>query len=148
MGRARKQASYNKENCIAALTRVMNGDDAARRVQAALSEKERQVLAIFTRYGPTVPGGVLTAEMYARGLVEMPPTDKVSGGYYGSYHEWRRNDLVRGLCEKLVLAGNSYDLYYSSSYTRSYPRSTLHPALVKAVAPAAPLSWKRLQRMR
>jgi len=84
---------------------------------------------------------VLTAEMYARGLAEMAPTDKVPGGYYGSYHEWRRNDLVRGLCEKLVLAGNSYDLYYSSSYSRSYPRSTLHPALVKAVAPAAPLSW-------
>src|SRR5260370_32502278 len=71
----------------------------------------------------------------------MPPTDKVSVCYYGSYHEWRRNDLVHGLCEKLVLAGNSYDLYYSSSYSRSYPRSTLHPALVKAVAPAAPLSW-------
>ena len=105
----KEAGSYNKEKCIAALTRVMNGDDAARRVQAALSEKERQVLAIFTRYGPTVPGGVLTAEMYARGLAEMPPTDKVSGGYYGSYHEWRRNDLVRGLCERLVLAGNSYD---------------------------------------
>jgi hypothetical protein len=137
----KEAGSYNKENCIAALTRVMNGDDAARRVQAALSEKERRVLAIFTRYGPTVPGGVLTAEMYARGLAEMPPTDKVPGGYYGAYHEWRRNDPVRGLCEKLVLAGNSYDLSYSSSYTRSYPRSTLHPALVKAVAPAAPLSW-------
>jgi hypothetical protein len=134
-------ASYNKENCIAALTRAMNGDDAVRRVQAALSEKERQVLAIFTRYGPTVPGGVLTAEMYARGLAEMAPADKASGDYYGSYQAWRRNDPVLGLFEKLVLAGNSYDLSFSRSYSRSYPRSTLHPALVKAVAPAAPLSW-------
>ena len=56
---------------------------------AALSEKERQVLAIFTRYGPTVSGGVLTAEMYARGLVQMPPKDKASLGYYRAYHEWK-----------------------------------------------------------
>jgi Helicase conserved C-terminal domain len=137
----KEAGSYNKENCIAALTRVMNGDDAARRVQAALSEKERQVLAIFTRYGPTVSGGLLTAEIYARGLAETPPKHEGSGGYYAAYHEWRRNDVVRGLCEKLVLAGNSYDSYYSSSYTHSYPRLTLHPALLKAVAPAAPLSW-------
>ena len=40
---------YKKDKCIAALTRIMNGDDAARCVPAALSEKERQVLAIFTR---------------------------------------------------------------------------------------------------
>jgi hypothetical protein len=133
--------SYNKAKCIAALTRIMNSDDDTRRVPTALSEKERQVLAIFTRYGPTVSGGVLTAEMYARGLVQMPPKDKASEAYYRAYHEWRRNDLIRGLSEKLVLVGNSYDLYYSSSYTHSYPRSTLHPALVKAVAPAPPLSW-------
>ena len=137
----KEAGSYKKDKCIAALKRVMNGDDAALNVPAALSEKERQVMAIFTRYGPTVSGGVLTAEMYARGLAQMPPKDKSSERYYQSYHEWRRNDLIRGLCEKLVLVGNSYDLYYSSSYTHSYPRSTLHRALVKAVAPAAPLSW-------
>jgi hypothetical protein len=132
---------YKKDKCIAALTRIMNGDDAARRVPAALSEKERQVLAIFTRYGPTVSGGVLTAEMYARGLVQLPPKDRASEGYYRAYHDWRRNDLIRGLGEKLVLVGNSYDMYYSSSYSHSYPQSTLHPALAKAVAHAAPLSW-------
>jgi hypothetical protein len=132
---------YKKDKCIAALTRVMNGDDAARCVPAALSEKERQVLAIFTRYGPTVSGGVLTAEMYARGLVQLPPKDRASEGYYPAYYEWRRNDLIRGLGEKLVLVGNAYDMYYSSSDTHGYPQSTLHPALVKAVAPAPPLPW-------
>jgi hypothetical protein len=119
----------------------MNGDDAARCVPAALSEKERQALAIFTRYGPTVSGGVLTAEMYARGLAQLPPKDKASEGYYPAYYEWRRNDLIRGLGEKLVLVGNAYDMYYSSSDTHGYPQSTLHPALVKAVAPAPPLPW-------
>ena len=106
----KEAGSYNKDKCIAALTRIMNGDDAARRVLAALSEKERQVLAIFTRYGPTVSGGVLTAEMYARGLAQLPPKDQASEGYYRAYHDWRRNDLIRGLGEKLVLVGNSYDI--------------------------------------
>ncbi|MGA2987140.1 MAG: hypothetical protein ABSG32_25370 [Terriglobia bacterium] len=137
----KEAGTYKKEKCIAALKQVMNGDDAALNVPAAMSEKERQVLAVFARYGPSVSGGVLTAEMYARGLTAGPPKDKASLGYYPAYHEWRRNDLIRGLCEKLVLVGNSYDMHYSSSYSRSYPRSTLHPALVKAVAPAAPLSW-------
>ena len=59
----------------------MNGDDA-RRVPTALSEKERQILAIFARYGPTVSGGLLTAEMYGRGLVQLPPKDTASEGYY------------------------------------------------------------------
>jgi hypothetical protein len=137
----KEAGSYNKEKCIAALTQVMNGDDATRRVQTALSEKERQVVAIFARYGPTVPGGVLTAEMYGRGLVQSPPTDRASESFYRSYREWKRTDLIRGLSEKLVLVGSSYDLYDSGSYTYRYPQLSLHPALLKAVPPAAPLSW-------
>lgn len=128
--------SYNKDKCIAVLTRVMNGVDSASCVETALSEKERQVLAIFTRYGTTVPGGVLTAEMYARGLA--PAKDHVSGRFYSPYLTWRANDLIGGLCEKLVLVGDSY---YSGYCARGYPRLSLHPALVKTVEPAAPLSW-------
>src|SRR5271167_1351367 len=138
----KEAGSYNKAKCIAALTRIMNGDDDVRSVLTALSEKERQILAIFTRYGPTVPSGLLTAEIYACGLAQTPPKDKGAERYYQSYHEWRKNDPVRGLCEKLVLVGNSYDLYHSSSYNHSYPQLTLHPALVKAVAPAAAVSWR------
>ncbi|MGH9395301.1 MAG: hypothetical protein ACRD18_00405 [Terriglobia bacterium] len=137
----KEAGSYNKGKCIAALTRIMNCDDDARRVLTALSEKERQILAIFARYGPTVSGGLLTAEMYSRGLAQRPPKDKASERYYQSYHEWRRNDPVHGLCEKLILVGNSYDLYYSSSYDHSYPQLTLHPTLVKAAAPADPIAW-------
>jgi hypothetical protein len=137
----KEAGTYNKEKCIAALTRITNGDDAVSRVLPALLEKERQILAIFTRYGPKVPGGVLTAEIYARGLAQMPPKHKSSERYYQSHYEWQRNDPIRGLAEKLVLIGNSYDSYFSSSYNRRYPQLTLHPALVKAVAPAAPLPW-------
>ncbi len=137
----KEAGSFNKEKCIAALTQAMNSDDATQRVHTALSEKERQVLAIFTRYGPTVSGGVLTAEMYARGFVQSPPEDKASESFYRSYCEQKKTDLIRRLSEKLVLVGNSYDLYYSSSYTCSYPRLSLHPALMNAVKPAAPLPW-------
>jgi hypothetical protein len=136
----KEAGSYNKDKCVAALTRVMNSDGSAQRVCAALSEKEQQVLAIFVRYGPTVPGGLLTAEMYARGLAEKPLKDQDRRLYYRSYREQRQNDLVRGLCEKLVLIGNADDWYYSS-FDRHYPRLTLHPSLVKAVAPADPLPW-------
>ena len=87
--------SYNKEKCIAALTRVMKGAEGARHLLTALSEKERQILAIFARYGPTVSGGLLTAEMYGRGLVQKPPKDTASQPYNPSYYEWRRNDPVR-----------------------------------------------------
>jgi hypothetical protein len=138
----KEAGSYNKEKCIAALTQVMNGDDATRRVQTALSEKERQVLAIFARYGPTASGGLLRAEMYARGLVQSPPENKASGSFYHSYREWKKTDPIRELSEKLVLVGNSYYSYDSSYYTDGYPRLSLHPALAKAVKPAAPLSWK------
>jgi len=137
----KEAGSYNKAKCISALTRVMDGDGAGWRVPGALSEKERQVLAIFTRYGATVSGGVLTAEMYGRGLTRKPPQDRASNDYFRDYNEWSRNDLIRGLCEKLVLVGTSYDMYYSSSYDHSYPQLTLHPALVKAVTPAAPFPW-------
>src|SRR5207244_13256673 len=137
----KEAGSYNKEKCIAGVTKARNGEDATQRVQTALSEKERQVMAIFTRYGPTVSGAVLTAEMYARGFVQSPPEDKASQSSYRSYCEQKKTDLIRRLSEKLDLVGNSYDLYYSSSYTSSYPRLSLHPALMKAVKPAAQLPW-------
>jgi hypothetical protein len=132
----KEAGSYNKDKCIAALTQVMKGGDSGSRVETALSEKERQVLAVFARYGTTIPGAVLTAEMYARGLA--PPKDNVSGHFRSLYRPCRANDLIGGLYEKLVLVGDSD---YSSFYTPCDPRLSLHPALVKTVEPAAPLSW-------
>jgi Helicase conserved C-terminal domain len=134
----KEAASYNKDACLAALARAMKGNDFARRVETALSEREREVLGIFTRYGDTVPGGVLTAELRARGLA--PPKDNGTGYSYA----WRANDFIGGLSEKLVLLGG-YDRYYSSYSNRAYPQLSLHPALVEAVKPAPPLSWNPSQ---
>ncbi len=131
-------ASYNKDRCLVALTQAMKSEDSARRVETALSDRERQVLGIFTRYGDTLPGGVLTAEMRARGLT--PPKDKDSVYSY----RWQANDLISGLAEKLVLLGGNGS-YFSSYDHHGYPQLSLHPALVKAVKPAAPLSWSASQ---
>lgn len=132
----KEAGSYNKEKCIAALTKAMSSDGSGRRVLVNLSEKERQVLGIFARYGPTVSGGLLTAELYRRGLVVSLPEDRG----YRSYHEQRKNDPVESLREKLVLIGR--DSYYSSFSDRHYPRLTLHPALAKAVTPVPVLPWE------
>ena len=132
----KEAGSYNKDKCITALTKAMSSDGSGRRVLADLSEKERQVLGIFARYGPTVSGGLLTAELYSRGLTVSPSEDPG----YRSYHEQRKNDPVESLREKLVLIGR--DSYYSSYSDRHYPRLTLHPALAKAVTPAPVVSWE------
>lgn len=132
----KEAGSYNKDRCIAALTQVLNDGDSASRVQTAFSEKEREVLALFTRYGPTVSGGVLTAEMHARGL--GPSKESASDRFYSPYRPWRADDVIGGLRGKLVLIGDSY---YSDYHPHGYPRLSLHGALLKTVEPAAPLAW-------
>jgi hypothetical protein len=134
--------SFNKEKCIAALSRTMADGDTARRALAGLTERERQVLGIFARYGPTVSGGLLTAEVYARGIIPPPPKNQAADNYYYAYRDWRGRDPVTGLRDKFVLVGDRYDSHYSSYDGHRYPQSTLHPALAKAVQPAPPVAWR------
>ena len=138
----KEAASFNKEKCIAALTRTMADGDIARRVLAGLTEKERQVLGIFSRYGPTVSGGLLTVEVYTRGIIPPPPKNLASDSYYQAQREWRDRDPVPGLQEKLVLVGNHYDSYYWSSDRYRYSQLTLHPMLAQGVEPAPPVAWR------
>jgi hypothetical protein len=138
----KEAGSFTKEKCIAALTRTMAAGDAARRVLAGLTEKERQVLAIFARYGPTVSGGLLTAEVYARGIIAPPPKNQASDRYYQAYRNWSDLDPVPGLREKFVLVGNYYDSYYSSSDRHRYPQLTLHPTLAQGMLLAPPVAWR------
>jgi hypothetical protein len=139
----KEAGSFNKEKCIAALTRSMADGDTARRVLAALTEQERQVLGIFARYGPTVSGGLLSAEVYARGILVPPPQNRASERYYQSYREWHDRDPVPRLREKFVLVGNNhYDSYYSSYDRHRYPQLTLHPTLAQGVEPAPLVAWR------
>jgi hypothetical protein len=138
----KEAGSFKKEQCLAALTRTMADGDAARRVLASLAERERQVLGIFARYGPTVSGGLLSAEVYARRIILPPPKNQASDRYYQSYREWRDRDPVPRLHEKLVLLGNYYDSYYSSYNHHRYSQLTLHPTLAQGVEPAPPVAWR------
>jgi hypothetical protein len=138
----KEAGSFNKEKCITALTRTMADGDAARRVLAGLTEKERQVLGIFARYGPTVSGGLLTAEVCARGIIPPPPKNHASDRYYQAYSNWRNSDPVPGLCEKFLLVSDYYDSYYWSSDRYHYSQLTLHPALAQVVGPAPPVAWR------
>ena len=137
----KEAGSFTKEKCIAALTRTMADGDTARRVLAGLTEKERQVLGIFARYGPTVSGGLLTAEVYTRGIIPPPPKNQASDHYYQAYRNWSDHDPVPGLREKFVLVGNYYDSNYSSYNRHRYSQLTLHPTLAQGVAPAPPVAW-------
>ena len=119
----------------------MADGDTARRVLAGLTEKERQVLGIFARYGPTVSGGLLTAEVYTRGIIPPPPKNQASDHYYQAYRNWSDHDPVPGLREKFVLVGNYYDSNYSSYNRHRYSQLTLHPTLAQGVAPAPPVAW-------
>jgi hypothetical protein len=138
----KEAGSFTKEKCIAALTRSMADGGTARRVLAGLTEKERQVLGIFARYGPTVSGGLLTAEVYSRGIIPPPPKNHASDHYYQAYRNWSSHDPVPGLRERFVLVGDYYDSYYSSYNRHGYPQLTLHPALAQVVGPAPPVAWR------
>jgi len=131
-----------KDKCIAALTRTMADGDIARRVLAGLTEKERQVLGIFARYGPTVSGGLLAAEIYARGIIPPPPKERASDRGYQAYRNWSDRDPVPGLCEKFLLVSDYYKSYYSSYDRHRYSQLTLHPTLAQVVGPAPPVAWR------
>lgn len=67
--------TMRKAECLEALSQVLNRQDAATTMLAALPKTQQQVLAIFARYGPKVSGALLAAELQARGLMAKKDTD-------------------------------------------------------------------------
>jgi len=132
----KEAAGFCKDESIRALTKVFKGKTAAKKVVPRLSDKQKQLLGIFARYGPAVSGSVLSVEVEQRGLVEKKNDDSPR-----SYYSSRRNDVVNTLCDKLVLIGAGY--YYAYyAYAHRYPDLALHPAIADAIAPAEPRPWK------
>ena len=133
-----------KAECITALTEVF-GDRAKLKAKlASLGDEERQVLAVFARYGGTLSGPVLRSELLARGVIakEEPPGRPVFG-------QRDKDDPVHALGGKFLvgpLSGGTYLLpnyyAYSSYHRRSYPDLALHSAVRPLIAPAAPLRWQ------
>ena len=135
----KEAGAYPKDKCVAALAKALESKASVQRVLSQLSPKEQQVLAIFGRYGPSVSGPLLTAEMYARGLAKKLERPKPDGDWR-AYHEERRNEPVRVLREKMLLLSEGHSDYYGYGEER-YPLSSLNPAVADAIAPAAPLPW-------
>ncbi len=138
----KEAASYRKEKCLSALTHALQDDEVARRVLAGLTEIERRVLGIFARYGPTVSGGLLKAEVTAREIITPPPKDQSSDRGYLAYRDWKKRDPIDGLREKLILVGGYDGWYYSSFDHHPYPQLTLQPALAQGAEPAPPVCWR------
>src|SRR3954451_21973612 len=65
------QAKLSKGPLVAALHKALNDGKAAKRVLETLSTAERQVVAVYRRYGGTVSGEVIRLELMARGLLEV-----------------------------------------------------------------------------
>src|SRR5439155_510331 len=86
----------------------------------------------------TMSGTLLSAELLARGLVKRP--DRSVGRIY---YTVSRDDVVESLRSKLLLVDSSGEHYFRSYYyDPTYPKLTLHPAMIAAVPAATPLPWK------
>jgi hypothetical protein len=135
----KEAATLRKAECIKALKKVFQDSKAVHEAVASLPAAQQTILGIYSRFGPTVSGAVVSAEIEARGLSE--PQDKQTPGYYRS----SRNDRVSKLRDKLLLIspGGYYGGYYSSwGYSSHYPEYTLHPQLEGQLPPASPVVWK------
>jgi len=130
-----------KAECARALDEVFRDRQRLEEGLRSLPDKQRQILAIFRRYGGALSGSLLQCEVLARGLVEKIDDRRTS------YGRQRPEDPVLDLGAKLFLVSRHggygrYDSYsFYSSYRRTYPDFVLHPSVRDLVEPAPPLSW-------
>src|SRR5436309_1947153 len=78
-------AQFKRDATVAALQKALADPQAGAAAFANLNSDEQRILSIFARYGTTVSGDLLQAELIARGLIEVPDR-----GIHGSYS--RRQD--------------------------------------------------------
>jgi len=137
-------AKMSAEECRAALGPALKDSAAAARVLASLSKGERDVVSVYRRYGGTVDGAVLRAELLVRGLVQT-----VQHGHSNfPYYRWKSNP-VSSLAERLVLlapgAGSVYPGYFSgygSETQRPFPTYTLPAGIGRHAETAGPPPWQ------
>ena len=133
----KESAKFNKEALVAALKKALADPQAGAAAFAKLNDDERQTLSIFARYGTTVSGDLLQAELLARRLIDSPDR-----GQPISYRS-NRDSVVEKLRDRLMLVSDGGASYYNSyNYGQSYPVMTLHPALARSVPPAPSVPWK------
>lgn len=129
-----------KAECLTAINEVFKERKRVEEGVRSLSERERQVLSIFKRYGGALSGPLLMCETLQRGLRD----EKVEPRTY--YRDSQTDDPVEQLGNKLFLVtpgGVAYSShrYYSYGYQRSYPDLVLQPIVGDLIQPADPLPW-------
>src|SRR4051794_29287773 len=65
------QASLPRDDLTAALRKAMEDDNAAAGVLRSLSKEERDVVAVFCRYGGVVDGELIRIDLLDRRLLEI-----------------------------------------------------------------------------
>jgi hypothetical protein len=132
---------FRKAESISALTTVFRDEARLRTGLRELKDDEREILAVFKRYGGELSGELLASELLARGLIEKEkPTDPY-------YSRWRERDPVHSLRAKLLLvsrSGRGYSRWDDHDYEdeeRRYPDLRMPAAVLNLVEPAAPLAW-------
>jgi len=138
------QMKLPKGSLVKALRSALEDDTAAARVLRSLSPEERDVAAVYRRYGGSVDGEVIRLDLMARGLLEIVE-NRMSGGY--TQRRWKESP-IRTLANRWVLFPQSADPFVSSWTSlfdqgpeRSFERYSLHAGICRQVDPAGPALW-------
>ena len=137
------QLKLPKTHLIAALRKALKDENKAKQAIQALTPEERQVAAVYQRYGGSVSGEVIRLELISRGSLEI--VEKKVTDYY-TLRAWKSTP-IESMSKRWVLLspsfGSRYDSYHSAMY-RSELRIldyTLHPMIGKHIQPADPARW-------
>ncbi len=132
-------ASNAKAACLERIEAVWREPARVREALAELRPEERTVVSIVQRYGGSISGPLLRAELWARGVVRSAKADDPVVPYRRME---ARSDPVLGLCDRLVLLKDP-EFYDSSLFLeRRYPSVSLARPLAAVVEAAAPLRWE------
>ena len=127
---------FRQDDLTAELGKAFESRSAVADVLGRLSAKEKEILAVTSRYGTRMSGSLLAAELTARGLTLL--THRTG---YGSYYARQAGDVAAGLLEKHVLlrAASDYEPWEHSH--RAYSDIRIPPLVSELVKPAAPHPW-------
>jgi hypothetical protein len=116
--------------------KVFENRQAVTAVMARLSAKERDVLAVVSRFGTGISGSLLAAELASRNLTAFTEEQGFS-----SFYSRRSGDAASAMIQKLAFLKSSRDSGVWEFSQRAYPDVRI-PALAAELAkPAAPLPW-------
>ncbi len=136
-------AKLAKDPIMTALRAALKSDEAARLAVNSMTPAERQVVAVYRRYGGRVGGSLIRIDLMARGILELVE-DKRYENY--TYSNWKSNP-VEGLVNQWVLISehstdpNYHYHSYGHGADKKFDLYSLHPGIAKFVEPAGSVAW-------